>query len=448
MGTRQPCRRSNARARDPPARDQPWPRPQLLAPKDQMIGVDHVERRLLIGQPELPLELLGHPEVVLVQERQPDAGRVPRAGVPGTAGPNVRAANALWVIARPRGPRPGCASPAGRCPPSRTSTRGARGAGRARGRCGGQAWTAPPLGGQTVVEVTGDAVTRWSRGGNGTAQRRLGGQAERGEEAPLRVGLGHRAQDPPCTATMRTDEDLDREHPAPQRGPRQPARPRWPFRCPPCVTRGRPPQPKEEPCPARGGGPGRHRDGSRRHLYDPGGECAIPDALPSGIRVARLYRRPPHLHHQDGRLRDSARLAEHHRLPRASRLQRGGATKDPWPQLPAVLPRSRGPAATGPSSPFHSSPSRVGSGKNRIQGGDSPPGPLSRAGGRVSYATDEGGGAPDSASSRQGGEGDSENQQVSGRHPISNRVRISGRRGPGAVRTIPQALRRLRPWRG
>jgi hypothetical protein len=106
MGTRPPCRRSNARARDPRARDQPWPRPQLLAPKDQMIGVAHVERRLLIGQPELPLELLGHSEVVLVQERQPDAGRVPRAGVPGTAGPNVGAANALWVIARPRGPRP------------------------------------------------------------------------------------------------------------------------------------------------------------------------------------------------------------------------------------------------------------------------------------------------------------------------------------------------------
>jgi hypothetical protein len=101
MGTRPPCRRSNARARDPRARDQPWPRPQLLAPKDQMIGVAHVERRLLIGQPELPLELLGHSEVVLVQERQPDAGRVPRAGVPGTAGPNVGAANALWVIAEP-----------------------------------------------------------------------------------------------------------------------------------------------------------------------------------------------------------------------------------------------------------------------------------------------------------------------------------------------------------
>ena len=38
---------------------------------------------------------------------------------------------------------------------------------------------APRLGAQTVAEAAGDAVTRWSGGGDGTAQRRLGRQAER-----------------------------------------------------------------------------------------------------------------------------------------------------------------------------------------------------------------------------------------------------------------------------
>ena len=41
--------------------------------------------------------------------------------------------------------------------------------------------------------------------------RRLGGQAERREEPAHGVGLGHRAQDPPWTATVWIVEDLDRE---------------------------------------------------------------------------------------------------------------------------------------------------------------------------------------------------------------------------------------------
>jgi hypothetical protein len=38
------------------------------------------------------------------------------------------------------------------------------------------------------------------------------------------VGFGHRAEDPPWTTTARTDQHLDREHPAEQPGPRQPPR--------------------------------------------------------------------------------------------------------------------------------------------------------------------------------------------------------------------------------
>jgi hypothetical protein len=60
--------------------------------------------------------------------------------------------------------------------------------------------------------------------GDGGAARRLGRQPERAEQAPHGVGLGHRAHDPPRAGTAGTDEDLDREHAAEQRGPRQPSR--------------------------------------------------------------------------------------------------------------------------------------------------------------------------------------------------------------------------------
>ena len=64
------------------------------------------------------------------------------------------------------------------------------------------------------------AIARRSGGGDGPPRRRLGGQPERREEPPHRVGLGHRAEDPPRAAAAGTNQDLDREHPAEEPGPR------------------------------------------------------------------------------------------------------------------------------------------------------------------------------------------------------------------------------------
>jgi hypothetical protein len=72
-----------------------------------------------------------------------------------------------------------------------------------------------------------DANARRSGGGDGPPQRRLGGQAERREEPPHGVGLGHRAEDLPRVAAAWTNQDLEREHPAQEPGPRPPSwRPR------------------------------------------------------------------------------------------------------------------------------------------------------------------------------------------------------------------------------
>ena len=54
----------------------------------------------------------------------------------------------------------------------------------------------------------------------GPPRRRLGRQPPRREEPPHRMGLGHRAEDPPRAGTAGTDEDLDRKHAAEQRGGR------------------------------------------------------------------------------------------------------------------------------------------------------------------------------------------------------------------------------------
>jgi hypothetical protein len=47
---------------------------------------------------------------------------------------------------------------------------------------------------------------------------------ERAEQAPHGLWLGHRPQDPARPGTAGTDEDLDREHAAEERGPGQPTR--------------------------------------------------------------------------------------------------------------------------------------------------------------------------------------------------------------------------------
>jgi hypothetical protein len=63
-----------------------------------------------------------------------------------------------------------------------------------------------------------------SGGGDGPSRRRLGRQPERAEQAPHGLRLGHRVQDPARPGTAGTDEDLDREHAAEERGPGQPTR--------------------------------------------------------------------------------------------------------------------------------------------------------------------------------------------------------------------------------
>jgi hypothetical protein len=63
------------------------------------------------------------------------------------------------------------------------------------------------------------------RGGSGGQDwppwRRLGGEPERREEPPHRVGLGHRAQDPARAGTAIAGQDVDREHAAQQPGDRK-----------------------------------------------------------------------------------------------------------------------------------------------------------------------------------------------------------------------------------
>jgi hypothetical protein len=52
----------------------------------------------------------------------------------------------------------------------------------------------------------------------GGARRRLSGEPERCQEPPHRLRLGHRAHDPARARTARTDEDVNRDHPADKKG--------------------------------------------------------------------------------------------------------------------------------------------------------------------------------------------------------------------------------------
>ena len=66
--------------------------------------------------------------------------------------------------------------------------------------------------------VSADAVRRRSVGADGEGRRRLRGQAERGQPPSHRVRLRHGAHDPARAGTAGAHEDLDREHPAQERG--------------------------------------------------------------------------------------------------------------------------------------------------------------------------------------------------------------------------------------
>jgi hypothetical protein len=54
---------------------------------------------------------------------------------------------------------------------------------------------------------------------DGSPRRRLRSQPQRHQHPPHRVGLGHRAQDPPRASAALTYQHLDREHPADEPGP-------------------------------------------------------------------------------------------------------------------------------------------------------------------------------------------------------------------------------------
>ena len=83
----------------------------------------------------------------------------------------------------------------------------------------------PRVGGQTgTAEAGGGRRDRRRLTRQCQNVRRLGRQPERAQQAPHGVGLGHRPHDPARAGTAGTDEDLDREHAAEQRGPRQPSR--------------------------------------------------------------------------------------------------------------------------------------------------------------------------------------------------------------------------------
>ena len=81
-----------------------------------------------------------------------------------------------------------------------------------------------------VGRHTGSAVSGGGRdraqgsgGRDGSAGRRLGGQAERGQDPPHRMGFGHRAEDPPRAPAAVAHQDFDREHAVEELGPRPPS---------------------------------------------------------------------------------------------------------------------------------------------------------------------------------------------------------------------------------
>ena len=55
----------------------------------------------------------------------------------------------------------------------------------------------------TGTAAGGGAIARGSGGGGGPPRRRLGRQPQRREEPPHRMGLGHRAEDPPPASVAR-----------------------------------------------------------------------------------------------------------------------------------------------------------------------------------------------------------------------------------------------------
>ena len=135
----------------------------------------------------------------------------------------------------------------------------------------------------------------WPDSGGGRPARQRARAGRDGEPAPM----GRRADwdgggwvTAPrirrAPATMRTDEDLDREHPAQPRGPRQPAPTPVPLRCPPCVTRGRRRHDRRGPSGMRG----EQANGRRPAAGAAGARGPLSArATPTAPRAARSSRR-------------------------------------------------------------------------------------------------------------------------------------------------------------
>ena len=63
----------------------------------------------------------------------------------------------------------------------------------------------------TAAPVVG-AIDRGSGGGSGAPRRRLGRQPQRREEPPHRMGVGHRAEDPPPAPAAIAHQHIKAEH--------------------------------------------------------------------------------------------------------------------------------------------------------------------------------------------------------------------------------------------
>jgi hypothetical protein len=121
-------------------------------------------------------------------------------------GPNVgsskHASASLLRAPSPRSRARGVSPAAGGTP---ERSRGAGGSGKGGGRLGDEARNPTDRpGGQTGgrPRLVVGAIARRSGGGDWPPRRRLGGQAERREEPPHGVGLGHRAEPPRAPAAI------------------------------------------------------------------------------------------------------------------------------------------------------------------------------------------------------------------------------------------------------
>jgi hypothetical protein len=155
---------------------------------------------------------------------------------------------------------PNCRGADGRIKGTGRRTRRSGPARAPRGRCRGPRRL--PRAGEQAADRRGQRrpVVGGLRGGSGGRDwppwRRRGGEPERRREPSHRVRLRHRPQDPPRAAAARTDQDLDRKHPAQELGPGSAARNRRRRR--PRVGRRRLRHDGRSPASVRGEKPGWH----------------------------------------------------------------------------------------------------------------------------------------------------------------------------------------------